>query len=84
MNKSHQKEREMMQKVLGIRFELPPAPDYRSMSREELLAEGRRMYAGLQHLWQAELQLPNPNWKILEAIESQMNVFETKIPEVCQ
>jgi hypothetical protein len=80
----HEKEREMIQQVLGIRFELPPAPDYRSMSREELLAEGRKMYAGLQLLWQAELSLPTPDWQIIETIERQISLLETKAPAVCQ
>ena len=69
----------------GAPFEitLPPHPNYAGMSRRQLVREARKMYARLERLWAIELQLPAPDWVILETVSRQMAMFELRCPEVC-
>jgi hypothetical protein len=59
-----------------------PRRDYARMSEPQLWREGRRMYAGLQAIWHAELKLPDPEWQILESVSRQMKILEEGCPEV--
>lgn len=59
-------------------------PDYTHMTPEELLEEGRAMYARLQQIWHAELRLPTPNWQNLAIVSEQMRMLEEGAPEVTQ
>ena len=60
------------------------ATDFSCMSPEELLEEGRAMYARLQQIWRAELNLPTPSWENLAIISEQMRMLEEGAPEVTQ
>jgi len=68
---------------LGLQVTLP-RPDYSRMSERQLFREGQRRYAGLQALWRVELQMPNPDWQILESTSRQLRMFEELCPEVCE
>ena len=61
-----------------------PRRDYTKMSERQLLREGWRMYTGLQVIWRVELELPNPDWQILESVSRQMKILEQGCPEVCE
>jgi len=61
-----------------------PHRDYRRMSARQLLREGKRFYTGLQVAWRVELEMPNPDWQILESISRQLRLFEERCPEVCE
>ena len=60
-----------------------PRRDYKRMNQRQLLREGWRMYAGLQVMWRVELELPNPDWQVLESVSRQMKILEQGCPEVC-
>ncbi len=69
----------------GLKLQVKlPRRNYRKMSQQQLLREGRRMYAGLQALWRVELTLPHPDWAILESVSCQMKILESGCPEVCE
>jgi hypothetical protein len=42
----------------------------------ELLQEGVEMHDRLQLAWHCELQLPSPDWTILEEISKQLKMLE--------
>ena len=67
-----------------LEITLPPRPNYARMSQRQLLREARKMYMGLQRIWAVELQLPVPDWAILENASRQMAIFEVRCPEVCE
>ncbi len=58
--------------------------DYTRMNARQLLRAGRQMYAGLQALWRVELELPIPDWQVLESVSRQMKILEQGCPEVCE
>jgi len=35
-------------------------------------------------LWRFELEMPNPDWQVLESISRQLHLFEDRCPEVCE
>lgn len=51
-------------------------PEYSMLSFAELLQEGAAMYDRLQLAWHCELQLPTPDWTILEEISKQLKMLE--------
>jgi hypothetical protein len=51
-------------------------PDYSSLSFDELLQEGIDMHDRLQLAWHCELQLPAPDWVILEELSKQLKMLE--------
>jgi len=61
-----------------------PGRNYSKMSERQLLREGRLMYAGLQVAWRVELEMPIPDWPMLESISHQLSLFEERAPEVCE
>ena len=61
-----------------------PRRNYSKMSERQLLREGRLMYAGLQVAWRVELEMPIPDWQVLESLARQMKLFEQRAPEICE
>jgi hypothetical protein len=58
-------------------MELPVCPpDYSTLSFDELLQQGIAMHDRLQLAWHCELQLPTPDWLILEEISKQLKMLE--------
>ncbi|MFY9645059.1 MAG: hypothetical protein WAK29_07765 [Terriglobales bacterium] len=79
------KERESRERFEGFVLQVTlPTRNYTKMSLRRLLREGQRMYSGLEAIWRAELNLPNPDWQILESVSRQMKILEQGCPEVCE
>ena len=78
--KQHQQQEGFEGRDLSVKL---PRRDFTKMSQRQLLREGRRMYLGLQIAWRVELELPNPDWPILESVSRQMKILEQGCPEVC-
>ena len=51
-------------------------PDFERMTAPQLIAYGRHSYQQLQQLFQTELNLPQPDWKILESVAHQLTMLE--------